>query len=726
MTAGIEFLKWTLKGMPFFKDQSFDFSKPGISLVLGKNLDSSNDNPNGAGKSFFFSELAELLISKPVIGERQDIIRKGSRELVFRKGKHLYTVTRSFHPGEKLRIERDGVDLEYRELSAAHEALSKLIPYSPQEVLSLFYLDSRVPHPLTRGSSAARREFFLRFFRMSAAPQMRKVVKAEVDRLRGTTGALTEVTAGVKLLRQQVADKDVPALEASLEEMQGQLTQLSVNAKEYQRIAKVVADFQAYSDELEALAELGVSTEGEAEALVAKTERRITRLSESRAAWNSYEAGLAARKESLEKVEWIKRLLPEKLTRDPVASVELTQARLDLKRESLRVLKTRKEALETNLDEEALAEEGRIEKRIQRLRESIASLKKESDTCPTCGGPWDNKHAKQEEASARSKIKELTTEGENLARMRKQATCELKTLTPEYEELVLQVNTQKERLGLLQDLVGHLSVSTVEKPSGSKDEVEMNLAAARKTRDALEGSTRALRVKATYDELTKKERRLATLEDPTEAYVSLSEKASDLKVEIGLAKAKKQELAEARARRDKLKEELQDLPALELLYEAFSKKGIEALMIQTITDRLSMLVNKYSKFIFPEDYTFSFELETQFSFLVTRRYGKKVEVSDVRKLSGAESLLFNLVLYVALLSFVPKQNRPSVLILDEPTSNMGQELKESFLRFLPILQKVTPHIIIITPDTYAGLSTGMEVFTVVKQKGVSKFVEGRV
>ena len=60
-TSGIEFTSLRVIGLPFFKDQKFDLSNSGVSLILGKNLDSSNQNPNGAGKSLFFSQLPGLL-----------------------------------------------------------------------------------------------------------------------------------------------------------------------------------------------------------------------------------------------------------------------------------------------------------------------------------------------------------------------------------------------------------------------------------------------------------------------------------------------------------------------------------------------------------------------------------------------------------------------------------------------------------------------------------------
>ena len=114
--------------------------------------------------------------------------------------------------------------------------------------------------------------------------------------------------------------------------------------------------------------------------------------------------------------------------------------------------------------------------------------------------------------------------------------------------------------------------------------------------------------------------------------------------------------------------------------------------------------------------------DTQLQLLCTRRVGSQELTSDVRKLSGAESKLFTLILILSLLSFVPPKRRPSIMILDEPTANFSTETTQAFMRLLDVLKTVIPSIVIITPrdDVYPDSIP----YTVVRTKKGSTIVQG--
>ena len=109
--------------------------------------------------------------------------------------------------------------------------------------------------------------------------------------------------------------------------------------------------------------------------------------------------------------------------------------------------------------------------------------------------------------------------------------------------------------------------------------------------------------------------------------------------------------------------------------------------------------------------------------LVHRRFGKRVETSDVRELSGAESRLLTYVMVLALMTFIPESKRSSVLIMDEPTANMSPEIIESFKQLLEVMATVIPTVVVVTPmpeEVYDGATC----YTVVKRNGLSTIVEG--
>ena len=224
---------------------------------------------------------------------------------------------------------------------------------------------------------------------------------------------------------------------------------------------------------------------------------------------------------------------------------------------------------------------------------------------------------------------------------------------------------------------------------------------------------------------TKSKLKTLDLAEINQQMLSISSKLASATVEYELAASVRAEIAELSDRIGDLNTKVEDLDALKVLEGAFSKKGIELILIKSLCSSLEQQVNKYSKLIFPEDYTFTFELDTNFSILVTRVHNSNAETSDVRKLSGAERKLFSLVLLISLLTFIPKSKRTNLLVLDEPTAAMGEDNKASLIRFLPVLQSIIPNIVVITPldkQDYAVINP--KVWTVQKKGLQSRIIEG--
>jgi len=155
---------------------------------------------------------------------------------------------------------------------------------------------------------------------------------------------------------------------------------------------------------------------------------------------------------------------------------------------------------------------------------------------------------------------------------------------------------------------------------------------------------------------------------------------------------------------------------------------MKRLAIEAISSRLVQTINTYSKMVFPEDYRFEFVwTSSQLSFLCHRMVNVKGKVrpdtSDIRKLSGAESSLFSLVLIIALLSFVPDSRRCNLLILDEATANLSEENQQAMGEILKVMLQIIPSIILVTPRN-SEMYEGANNFTVIKENGSSTIVSG--
>lgn len=713
----IRFEEFHLKGMPLFKDQAFRLDASPLSLVLGRNQDSSNQNPNAVGKSFFFSQLFELLLGEPLIGNKRDIVRKGTRTLTISRDGHRYVIVQSFAPRETIAISRDGKDLAYRELSKAREKLRELIPYNAEELQTLVYLDSRVPHPLARGDTAARKDFFAKFFRLYASNTIRKVIKSELDDILAKEGQLKEVKENVRALRAELEGKDVDGLESKLKTLQSREIKLREDVEANKKIQRVLDDYEEHRPMLDKLLELGIK---DAKGLAQAEEKVEAELKTFRAveqAWMAYDKAQEYAEESQKSVKEATEALGE--VKKPKAELSATKEKLKavaVEIEELDQLKSKLLRRKSKCKEEATE----LAETLEALGKKISEGKQKDGKCPTCGGPYEDEHLAKSLASWKAKRRETEERQLEVEALLDKTQRKLDGLPTGLED---KESRLKERKRLLAVLVENSDILSVEKPKAKRSEVAESLERLGAELKLLHKGESALDAYSAWKALPK-EVRTGKREDATDLLIRISERIGAVKTELDEVKTKSKTLSELKARRLELKAIVEEKPVLELLLQATSKKnGYESIKIRTVCARLEQQVNKYARLVFPENFSFKFELETQFNITVTRPYGKREITSDVRKLSGAEALLFNLILLPSLLAFIPKKLRSNLLVLDEPTAAMGQEMIDSFVKFLPVLNSVIPNIVVITPmpsNPYPGAKT----FTVVKKNGWSKFVEG--
>ena len=718
----IEFQSLTLKAMPFFRDQTFNLARKGVSLILGRNLDSSNHNTNGAGKSLFFSQLPEILIGEPTIGNKKDLIRKGSVEIALKKGKHQYVVNRTFKPGEKITIARDGVDLEYRELSAAKLALKNILPFNAEEVLSLLYLDSRIPHPLVRGSSAVRQKFFMDFFRMNSAPVMRKLVRAELAALESKAGAFAVHRERLGKLSTSLKDVNVDSLKDTQSKVRAKLAKYEALARRFSALGRIKDDYTASKEAYQELKGLSVLTWEDAEAESVAVEGKLSLIAEQLANWKRYEEWVSGKQELVERKKEVKA----ELSRYPQQSgVTVKQITLDIEASTIELddAKARVDKIKGRLRDVSEAVESQLRAELVTAKRKRKELEEAVDACPTCGAAYDNKHAKKEIGTVDERITELKASIESTASRREALLSKKESIDSTFPLIEETLSAWGKVRKLKVEQASWEESEAMQEPKVDKDTLGSRRTRLKDKYQTLLGSKPVFAAVTAYKEMSPEDKELLKGDSPTDTLLSLHEKAGGLKMRIEEVEGLQEEYLELTKTVAAMSKELDEKDALDVLHDALSKKGVESLMIKMVCQRLEQQVNKYARLLFPEDFYFHFDLETQFNITVTRKYGKKEITSDVRKLSGAESLLFSLILLIALLAFMPPKNRTNLLILDEPTSTFSPEMIDAFVKFLPILNSVIPHVIVITP-TPNNVYAGAKVFTVVKKGGHSRIIEG--
>jgi DNA repair exonuclease SbcCD ATPase subunit len=721
----------TVKNIPFFKEQSFNLNRKGISLILGQNLNVSSTATNFAGKSLFFSQFGEFLTDEVFVGTKRDITRKGSRSVSFSIGKDKYEAVRSFSPSEKVAISKNGEALNIRELSEAKAKLRSLINFSPEEFKTLVYLDFRTPHPLILGDTAERRKFFLSFFRqLNAMDPVRKLIASQIRALKDKAIILEEVKAQASSLKGE-CPANIKELKQELEEMSAEHASAEARLAELSTAAALWSRIESYADVSEVCTRENIDTEEQRKYAVSAIKKTCLSLQKAIDDCEAYDKWKSDNQAASEVLQNLTSKLEE---------IGVKPSKAESYYESCTaVLEDYLKAREKLLDQTAAlagqireAKEKRevVEAEYDRLIKKRRMLKEAATTCPTCGAPYSNEHASAELEAVRKAIqKNKEIELEDVATLEE----ELKRLQQASREIQRETQDAQYRAKTLRSylnlVASNASTSAPpEKPAGKKSDFESDLESYQDKLEALRNAKYLLELEAEWRELPRDIRREAKL-GVKEAQQKFTERATAIariSATIESAADKQRKLKELSRRAQDLMQELEDNEPLALLDGAFSKKGLETIIINNLCETLGAIVNRYAKYLFPEDYHFSFELESQFNILVTRKYKDKEEVSDVRKLSGAECRLFSLVLLISLLSFVPKNRRSNVVILDEPTSMMGPDSVQSFVQFLPVLNSVIPHVIVITPlnsTEYAGLNPN--VFTVQKKGNRSRILEGQ-
>lgn len=724
----------TLKDVPLFKNQTFSFQE-GISVVYGLNKANgkSSRNANAAGKSYFFSSISDIAFGSPIVGEASDRMKAGTRRLCYTyKGKKIKIVRTG---ATKIKITVDGKALNARTAPIAKQYLAKLMPYSEEEFRTFVFQDSRVPHPLVMGTTAERKRFFTSFFKLDEIDHFRRRVSKELNELKQVRSAYNEVVSSSKLLQAELDDLSIDELQLRLKKVSRKLDKARDYQKEQEEIRRLLEFREKSKDQISLFLKLVPdASEDQLENTLNTLRDRLSSLQREvklSDQWRQYEQdqeryqkatrelSKRARKELAFGYEAAIKSLEDKDVEYQKRKNEIRriQSSLDNLTEVERPKRKAKD-VDASLIDKLISEERSLKHQIDHAR------KFKSGSCPTCG--------QKVRLSSLSDLKS-TLEETQLQLKKLQAEEDLKLAWKKYRTYKserAELEAQLDDLPEISNPGPYLSElrslpKSPEKPEGSpKDISELNhkIDLARDRIRMLEFFRPHLDTLAQAQALT--EDQINQLNEEKYNVNDLTKRVASLTAKIEVFKNNQQKLDELTERKLKLKRKLKREEALTFLFKAYSDKAIKRLMINNISKTLSSTLNKYARLVFPEDYTFEFDFKTQFAILVHRKYGKRVSTSDVRKLSGAECKIFTLILILSMLTFIPPERRSSLLILDEPSANFSKETQEAFASLLPVLNKVIPCIVIITPKIEERYH-GAKEFTVVKSlHGTSQILEG--
>jgi DNA repair exonuclease SbcCD ATPase subunit len=743
----------TVKNYAVYKKATLDLDFKGVTQILARNKDAdqgagSSNNTNAAGKSALTGALGELFWGYTPSGKdtasKKFRVKKSSVSVEVKnvgKDSVTETIEKSIGKTTAYQFYRNGKPFKTRGLRHSETRAQALLGMSETDFYTRVYLDSRIPHPLIVGKPSARQEFFVQMFGLENVDNARKLLTLEYRKAQQTQAAYRELRETFEELKRKRVDKDT--LASKQEELDACLAKQTRLLKRFNSLQKTRDLYQFLCDNQTLVRRLNKVTKGDDARTVYKDLRRLKgKLLERKEELKEWEKFYVLRDEYRAKYRKSKAVLEDLLGKSWDTDRKATEKRVEAAKATKEQLREAKADLARLEVVEKPSEVDQPRHTLQECSASIHNLQNELEhtqqfhkgKCPTCGSSVKARpesEIRDELAKWKARKKRVTAYEDYTARQTAYKTyrkikqrCEesIATLSKEFSKVehYLQVG---EALRSLPDLPA--PPSPIE-PKYTSDDIDTKLLKVERRLSVLEQALpvidRLLDAQALSPEAIEEAKAFNSIAD---TLTEVNNKVSDLTAFVTSANEVNKQLKTLAGRGERMREEASSADILKDLIDIYSRTGIKKLLIEQYAARLQSQLNKFRQLLFVEDYTFELQYQgAGLQFLVHRKHGKKVTTTDVKKLSGAEYRMLTILLFVATITLLPANKRLNVMILDEPDANLGPGMITHFVNAIPILNKIVPHIVILTPNPDLVIP-GARVFTVVKQNGVATLQKGR-
>jgi DNA repair exonuclease SbcCD ATPase subunit len=714
-----------------FKKATLDLDYEGVTVVKGLNKDDGPKASNAAGKSRLVGALPDLVLDESPTGKEDKKAgtkkkRKQAIRVRLQRGSHEYQITKTIGKGKSYEIVRDGKSINVRTVKYSQQKIQELFGFSTEDQFyTRFYIDGTIPHPLIVGSASRRQEYVVDLFDLKNIDSIRKLLNAELNAISKKAIEYKTVKRTLDELREDLLPKEKRVeLKKRLEHLKSKQERLSEDLKASQHISQLLT-FERQNKQLldkwKAFRPKGSSITEDIQ-IVRKKIGKIHADRDASEQWRAYDRSYESWWSSYEPVK--KKL--SKLNSDE----ETVRKRWMEVSEFKAMIKSQKVGSDPGDKPEEVDEPKHsyddCKLKVHQFREELEHAKHfKSGKCPTCGSKVKARSTEDIGADLRKWVNRINQCERHESYTKKLETW--KQRRSDYEETKRVVSDLERKIEKRAPFVAvyEMLKNVREKPSKpivERPEVEFDADKLERLQSRLELLKQFADVYDTLQDVVKlndeQRERAERAEEHVQKLNSIMGEISDLTTKQARQHEIISRLRVLKEKSDVLKEECKDEKILKALVGAYSTSGLKKFMIQRYSKMLEQQVNKYRRMFFSEDYEFEFRYESGLKVIAHRHYGKRTESSDVRKLSGAEKRFFTLLLVVATNTMLPAKKRINVLILDEPESQMGPPAIERFVKTLSVLNKLVPHIVIVTPKTDLEIP-GSRTFTVIKHNGVS-------
>lgn len=773
-----------LENVIVFDKIKFDFKYP-ISVIRGKNLDRlAKNSSNAVGKSLLFATLPNLLYFTPP----QSVKKNSAKELLaskearvtlsfFNKGKHVVSQYVKGKNSIKYEVSKNGTSLDFRKIDDAKKYISSVFPISEDAFYTFCYLSPRDFHVLLRGKQDTRFDFFENLFELGIFDVLLRKINLKFNELKQKEAKVSILKTELDKIASQ--KEEIPNIAQQLKTLKLEIDRISTKLiRNHEERTHLVA-YLTLSQDIDTSKPLSVLYENynKLKDKVYQLKLKYDQTIEQEEQFRIYSKNAKIIDTLREKIIEIEATLPkvdtkylEKIDqlRNKIEQVEeFLEAQAD-KKDKMKPLVAEVKALNLTDKQKEIIKQ-KPEKKWQELLSSHTYKLREdqvlyntvvqitaedkNSTCPTCQQVISVKYKNELLASLKVRKKENQKHIEKhslyVAYVKLQAQIdEIEAEILSKEELVRHQIKLKNLQNLQDKLIDYreknykLQDLQVRLQELQKDtlRVDMPEKSSKSLLAAIDKLTKsAVNLKNLIIQRKKFEKLEKTYDCPQTAQLLLDKtikfintyspkideiqnQYSNLLVTFEKNKMLDGQLAEITETISNISEELKDISIYAALKEAYSSKGLRILQIKNLANMYCDRMNQFARLLFSEPIRFFVDIDKgRFDILAERNNGK---ISDVRRLSGAESTSFILLSLLALLPFIPANRRANLLILDEMEIGLDRVTRDKFVTdFLPKLNEIIAHIVLITPQSSEDFYIpNAKEFIIEKRKGISKLI----